>query len=642
MKGEAISRRELLKSGLLLATALPLSACLDSAVDAGTDVDTGTDEDTSSGADTTTGGNGKGNGSGGAVGTITSARDGNWLDGSTWVGGKVPGSGNAVIQNHNLVVNGNVTVGTSGATGTPAITCNAANRTLTINGGCRLVARGDIIIRGSFGVLTWCLDVLAGGELEFDSSAAANPAATNYCVRPAEGETGASIRFQGTLARPCVVLSNAGGGNGWFSRHDLPSHGHFSATWTNFTRIGDATRAFLDVFYGRNGVGQSVILANCLFDSCSTPTYQNGPADGGVVDYRHSSWRDSTGGPIQAPFFVASGTKNLQHCVFDKELSLGDGAWDVSGSIFLQGVAVGSRSIKVVCTAPVLIRKTLQATINGWGDLTGSYYLKDVSEGRIDNPHFWAMPAWADSEVSGNVFEYNGPSTSGDLLSQVAAASPRNYAIRHNVMVPNAIDRPPGKFISIGGGANASIVIEHNTYISDYAAGGAETGCQHGESGDDAAGMVDSFRSNLAFAFTPNRALLFGRYGGTVQDAVAEANIDRNATWNGYRGSDGLGYHSVSAGNAFSTAPVGGTDVALSANPFVDVTRNLASWGASLGGDGTYRGVLAELAKMNDRSGYDPRYNIAAAVTWVREGFRVTAPALRNAGHDGTTIGAVP
>ena len=632
MTPDAVSRRDVVKAGLLLAAAIPLSACLDNALNAGTDVDT----DTASGADTTT------SGSGGAIGTITSARDGNWLDASTWVGGKVPGVGNAVIQNHNLVVNGNVTVGASGVTGTPAIRCNTANATLTVNAGCRLVARGDIIIKGSLGVLTWCLDVLAGGELEFDSSAAASPRQTNYCVRPAEGETGASIRFQGTSARPCVALSNAAGGNGWFSRNGFPSHGHFSATWTNFTRIGDATRAFFDVFYGRNGVGQSVILTNCLFDACSTPTYQNGPADGGVVDYQHSSWKNSTGGPIQAPFFVASGTKNLRHCVFDKEVALGDGAWDVSGSIFLQGVAIGSRSIKVICSAPVLIRRTVQATINGWGDLKDSYYLKDGSENTINNPHFWAMPSWADSEVSGNVFEYNGASTTGDLLSQSAAGSPRKYVIRHNVMVPNASKRPLGKFISIGGGANASIVIEHNTYVSDYAAGGAETGCQHGESGEDAPGMVDSFRSNLAFAFTPNRALLFGRYAGTVQDAVAEANVAANATWNGYSGSDGRGYHSVSAGKAFSTAPVGSTDVALSANPFADVTRNLASWGASLGGNGTYRGVLAELAKMNDRSGYDPRYNIAAAVAWVRDGFRITAAVLRNAGHDGTTIGAMP
>ena len=642
MRRDAVSRREVVKAGLLLAAGIPLTACLDNALNAGTDIDTGagTDRDTASGADTATGGNDSG--SSGAIGTVTSARHGNWLDGSTWVGGKVPGIGNAVIQNHNLVVNGNVTIGTSGVTGTPAITCNTANATLTVNAGCRLVTRGDIVIKGSFGVLTWCLDVLPGGELEFDSSAAAKPGQTNYCVRPTEGETGASMRFQGTAARPCAVRSNAGGGNGWFNRNDFPSHGHFSATWTNFTRIGDATRPFFDVFYGRNGVGQSVILANCLFVACSTPTYQNGPADGDVVDYQHSSWKNSTGGPMQAPFFVASGTKNLRHCVFDKELALGEGAWDVSGSIFLQGVAVGSRSIKVVCTAPVLIRKTVQATINGWGDLRDSYYLKDASDGAITNPHFWAMPSWADSEVSGNVFEYNGPSTTGDLLSQAPAGSPRNYVIRHNVMVPNAINRPLGKFISVGGGANASIVIEHNTYISDYAAGGAETGCQHGEAGGDVPGMVDSFRSNLAFAFTPNRALLFGRYAGTVQDAVAESNVEANATWNGYSGSDGLGYHSVSTGKAFTTAPVGSTDVALSTNPFADVTRNLASWGASLGSDGTYRSVLAELAKMNDRSGYDPRYNIAAAVAWVRGGFRVAAPALRNAGHDGTTIGAMP
>ena len=87
---------------------------------------------------------------------------------------------------------------------------------------------------------------------------------------------------------------------------------------------------------------------------------------------------------------------------------------------------------------------------------------------------------------------------------------------------------------------------------------------------------------------------------------------------------------------------MGSTDVVLSSNPFVAVTRNLATWGISLGGDGTYSGVLAELAKMNARTGYNPDYNIPAAVAWVREGYQVTATTLQKAGHDGATIGAMP
>ncbi len=51
--------------------------------------------------------------------------------------------------------------------------------------------------------------------------------------------------------------------------------------------------------------------------------------------------------------------------------------------------------------------------------------------------------------------------------------------------------------------------------------------------------------------------------------------------------------------------------------------------------------TLAELAKLNDFTGYNSAYSYAALYAWVRAGFAPTNPLLRNAGADGVTIGAI-
>jgi hypothetical protein len=116
---------------------------------------------------------------------------------------------------------------------------------------------------------------------------------------------------------------------------------------------------------------------------------------------------------------------------------------------------------------------------------------------------------------------------------------------------------------------------------------------------------------------------------------------DYNGVWNPRTGSDGQGYNSISAGTIFSAGAPGANDVLVTADPFFDKSRNIATWDAALGGPGTTANALAEMGKRNDPTGYNTAYSIEALVDWVRDGFRVTDASLNNAGHDGVTIGAM-
>src|SRR6185437_5345468 len=92
--------------------------------------------------------------------------------------------------------------------------------------------------------------------------------------------------------------------------------------------------------------------------------------------------------------------------------------------------------------------------------------------------------------------------------------------------------------------------------------------------------------------------------------------------------------------NIFSNTPIADTTDVDADPAFVDNTRGLAAWDASLGGPGTIDHALAGLAAVNQTPG--TRYTTANLLAFVRAGYQPTNPALRNAGHDRADIGAMP
>ena len=84
----------------------------------------------------------------------------------------------------------------------------------------------------------------------------------------------------------------------------------------------------------------------------------------------------------------------------------------------------------------------------------------------------------------------------------------------------------------------------------------------------------------------------------------------------------------------------------MSTNPFVDSTRNIATWAVHKGlansgdayntkSDAAYAYFAAGPAATNLNT------RIMDLVNWVKAGWQVTASSLKNAGHDGVTIGAM-
>lgn len=95
----------------------------------------------------------------------------------------------------------------------------------------------------------------------------------------------------------------------------------------------------------------------------------------------------------------------------------------------------------------------------------------------------------------------------------------------------------------------------------------------------------------------------------------------------------------VITGKTYPEAGFGGSDLYVNSN-FVDETRNLASWDASLGGPGTAANAITEMLKYNSSS-FNSNYTIANAIAYVQAGFAPKETQLKDAGHDGVTIGAI-
>jgi hypothetical protein len=134
--------------------------------------------------------------------------------------------------------------------------------------------------------------------------------------------------------------------------------------------------------------------------------------------------------------------------------------------------------------------------------------------------------------------------------------------------------------------------------------------------------------------------------GQTTNNAYTSLATVPAGTWNDV--ADGTVYNTPMSG---TTAP-GANDIKLGSisdartqGPmFLDPSRRLEAWDASLGGPGTVAHALAQLQVAYNPSSpaYDSRYTTAALIAWVRAGFAPTDTALKGAAHDGTDIGAIP
>lgn len=586
---------------------------------------------------------------------ITSTATGSWNQGGTWVGGVAPGDGDTAViaSGHTVTIpdGATVTVGTSGATGTTAITISNTGK-LVIGGSASgtLICRGDIVSTQTDTTRVsgfYSLQVNPGAILEFDASQATTPLSQTYVCRPSgNNQPNSRVKFLGTSIAHATVRSNAGGGNGRFSLGGFNTRlGSITANYTDFLRIGDASNAAFDMYLSSGTTEPDTFsLSDCTLNACGNMTSAvavNAAAVFSCVRCLWSNTVSTTCWTVNSNTAITTGTRLFQLCHFDKQAgNAGNNCSWTFDRCSMQGSfsVAASSTINWADLKDCLIVKTAAGTsanqVGGSPTIGGSLtrcYLLTNNTSSTNNKWFNANPN-LDIAIDGFHWEsLSTADTTGDCLSVTGAPSAtRVFDVQHGTcsFTPGGNDRP-GTIVSVASNnANWRTRLKHNTWIA-----GTEAMFSYSESQASAANTIDEFKSNLCYApLSPQGSKQYVVYdwvaGGTpTTDAMTPAGIVNNASYGVKSGLAGSGFEIT------VTTPPDATNL-TSVNPsFVGSSRTLALWDASLGGAGTTSAALARIAA-------DPSL-ITTAYTWVRGGWAPTNRTLRNAGHDGVTIGAL-
>jgi len=360
-----------------------------------------------------------------------------------------------------------------------------------------------------------------------------------------------------------------------------------------------------------------------------------------------------------------------QFCAFDKDINNGSdgmvledsvlggnlnstyasGAWSSVARLAWRGVPVG---VATAVTSSVL-----------WGDVSDVYFLADDA-GQVGggNPHMLTPAATLSSlTASGVLFDYPYANLvdGGDCVYQSSAGPGTGvFALTHCIVLPSYEDgNMSGSFPNIGGGG-WDIRITHCTVHA-----GSEGSVMTDEAGGNVtpAGTFTQFKSNVVWVqngfpstsnFGPYKCWDVAHYvvngGGSnavnngTTDVVTPAGCVKNYGWNMKQGQGNATYGTAGQGYnlKFSAAP-GTTDIDTTGGTgpnFVDSSRCLVTWAVTVAGS-TASTTVNKVADGFAALAADPRLVSSSLLPWVRAGFAPRNTALRNAGHDGATIGAV-
>jgi hypothetical protein len=247
--------------------------------------------------------------------------------------------------------------------------------------------------------------------------------------------------------------------------------------------------------------------------------------------------------------------------------------------------------------------------------------------------------------MSGNVCQSVGTAASGNVcFSQTEDGSnPRTITFTGNIILPNAAGDQTGIVAFMATNPVDTYlpyaVVEHNTvFTGTHYASSAGTGVLPEETG-----YISSFRSNLFYATstTAGAYVIIENYSNPTQypDPVSGAHADYNGAYQVplVPANTWAAPNNAANGTLYDlpmTTTPGVHDV-IGVNPlFVDNTRTIQSWDASLGGAGTLASALARIQA-------NPSLTKSSLIPYIRAGFLPTNTAYIGTAHDGTNIGAV-
>ncbi len=462
---------------------------------------------------------------------ITAVQSGLWGTSSTWMGGTFPGNGDTVNIPDGIIVtlNESRTIGTSSTTtvrlrrgprgpdNTIAISLNNSGRLIISQDGV-LIARGDIVYTAADCANTSnALIMQAGSTLEFDSSVSISPAATHYAFGPS-GNSGCRGFFSaGTALLRNSIRSNPGGGAGQIAmRGNTGAGGSFTATYTDFLGIGDASTPGWQIAYeysGNHYVKWDVTYST--FRNCGTIASTNftGIDDAGTFRHSYNVHSQSAASEIFSHWITitapGAGTREIRNDVFDVALSRSQfylGGFSVWSNYFGDAIVTGGTTAWNSFQGN-LVRFVTTSYMGVTGDIQDSYIYLDSDRG---NPHLLIMSSPVPSNLRGLIYGQGGTATggisdSGELWWLSDAAMPGTQSgIYNSIVLANMAGHSS---LELGSLLPANInlvgIAEHNTWFGGYTtstvqgAPGGFPAVQLGEGRNGPPGTLGSFRSNI-------------------------------------------------------------------------------------------------------------------------------------------------
>lgn len=254
----------------------------------------------------------------------------------------------------------------------------------------------------------------------------------------------------------------------------------------------------------------------------------------------------------------------------------------------------------------------------------------------VENAHVISNSGWSASNPDPFVVKYTifeNAHTTGDGEDVIILD---NEAATANIFNNIVMNNRGGVFInSLGGATLADVSAYNNTVYSSINTYGAlarteNTGLFNGTS--------EVFKNNIGF----NKGTLGDSRFINLQNLTTADQM----TYVGYNGlynmpeTIGAYYNVAISGKSFGDDGLGLGDI-YTDPAFVDPTRNLATWDAYNGGNGTSLNAITEMLKLNDHD-FDPNYTVENLNAHVRGGFAPTNSAYAIASDIGYYIGAVP
>lgn len=543
---------------------------------------------------------------------FTSKADGNWSASgqTTWNEVGVPGNGDTVTigAGHDITVDVNTTIGDSPATAADVITVTTTG-TITVATGVTFTIKGCVTMEdGNF-------TMAAGSIVEFQV-----PSTKRYWFRTGKAANDTcKVVINGSSGSRCAFRSSSGAGIAYFDSQGFAGNSLIQAEYCDFTLIGDATEDFAEPYC--NSSGQDFYLRYCTLTSCGELDTAVNVNTNASLELLNCTWATTVASSCVTLDGGSSPAGGKVHsvigCSFDKVAIVVPTGYTLTNNYFGDGMTNTNTSAGWVLFQDNFLVKSAQGPIIATGDVANCYvYKKSVA-----NPHFLSMTTSRGVAITGTIFEHGGTQQDGDCIVFGSPGSALVYSASNCIVLPNSNGGATGTMLTLGGSANVTMTANHNTYHSNTTSGGITIA----ETYTGFAGMMPSARSNLTWNQTASNSMVMNN--SSTNDAVANyiTNAGYNGIWNGAATTYDLAAGTINTDNRASDV-TGDPD-------FVDETRDLASWDASLGGAGTESAALSRLSA-------DP-YLVDDLVTWVKAGFVVRNSSLNNAGHDSVTIGAM-